>query len=78
MKLGLYSLLRTSAELRGGGVPFHVDAVQAAGKVAIDVDGDRMPAVEISGHKMHGPQGTGALFVRRGTRLQPMFAGGRP
>ncbi len=58
------------------GVPFHVDAVQAAGKVPIDVNRIGCQLLSISGHKMHGPQGTGALFVRRGTRLQPMFAGG--
>lgn len=58
------------------GVRFHVDAIQAAGKVPIDVDSIGCHLLSISGHKMHGPQGTGALFVRRGTRLEPLFAGG--
>jgi cysteine desulfurase len=58
------------------GVCFHVDAVQAAGKMAIDVNSIGCDLLSISGHKMHGPQGTGALFVRRGTRLEPLFAGG--
>ena len=58
------------------GVRFHVDAVQAAGKVPIEVDSIGCHLLSISGHKMHGPQGTGALFVRRGTRLEPLFAGG--
>jgi cysteine desulfurase len=58
------------------GVRFHVDAVQAAAKTVIDVDAIGCQLLTISGHKMHGPQGTGALFVRRGTRLQPLFAGG--
>jgi cysteine desulfurase len=58
------------------GVRFHVDAVQAAGKLAINVDSIGCQLLTISGHKMHGPQGTGALFVRRGTRLEPLFAGG--
>jgi cysteine desulfurase len=58
------------------GVRFHVDAVQAAGKVAIDVEAIGCDLLSISGHKMHGPQGTGALFVRRRTRLEPLFAGG--
>jgi cysteine desulfurase len=61
---------------REAGVPFHVDAVQAAGKVAIDVEAIGCDLLSISGHKMHGPQGTGALFVRRRTRLEPLFAGG--
>ena len=58
------------------GVRFHVDAVQAAGKVRLEVDAIGCQLLSISGHKMHGPQGTGALFVRRGTRLEPLFAGG--
>ncbi len=61
---------------REAGVRFHVDAVQAAGKVAIEVESLGCDLLSISGHKMHGPQGTGALFVRRRTRLEPLFAGG--
>ncbi len=56
---------------------FHTDAVQAAGKVAIDVNKIRCHALSISGHKMHAPQGVGALYVKKGTRLQPLFYGGR-
>jgi cysteine desulfurase len=58
------------------GVRFHVDAVQAAGKIPLEVDSIGCQLLSISGHKMHGPQGTGALFVRRGTRVEPLFAGG--
>jgi cysteine desulfurase len=58
------------------GVRFHVDAVQAAGKIPINVDLIGCQLLSISGHKMHGPQGTGVLFVRRGTRLEPLSAGG--
>ncbi len=59
------------------GVCFHTDAVQAAGKVAIDVKKIGCHALSISGHKIHAPQGVGALYVRKGTRLQPLFYGGR-
>ncbi len=59
------------------GVLFHTDAVQAAGKVAIDVARIGCHALSISGHKIHAPQGVGALYVRKGTRLQPLFYGGR-
>jgi len=56
---------------------FHTDAVQAAGKVAIDVNRVHCDLLSISGHKMHAPQGVGALYVRKGTLLQPLFYGGR-
>jgi cysteine desulfurase len=59
------------------GVCFHTDAVQAAGKVTIDVNRIGCHASTISGHKIHAPQGVGALYVRKGTRLQPLFYGGR-
>lgn len=58
-------------------VYFHSDGVQAAGKVAVDVERLGCDLVSISGHKLHGPQGTGALFVRKGTKLAPMLYGGR-
>jgi cysteine desulfurase len=58
-------------------VYFHTDAVQAAGKVPIDVKRIGCDALSISGHKMHAPQGVGALYVRDGTHLQPLFYGGR-
>lgn len=59
------------------GVCFHTDAVQAAGKVAIDVKQIGCHALSISGHKMHAPQGVGALYVKKGTRIRPLFHGGR-
>ena len=58
-------------------VYFHTDAVQAAGKIPIDVNQIGCDLLTISGHKLHAPQGVGALYVRKGTRLEPMLYGGR-
>jgi cysteine desulfurase len=55
---------------------FHTDAVQAAGKVPIDVQKIACDALSISGHKIHAPQGTGALYIRKGTLIQPLIYGG--
>jgi cysteine desulfurase len=55
---------------------FHTDAVQATGKLPIDVKAIGCDLLSISGHKMHAPQGTGVLYVRRGTRIEPLFFGG--
>lgn len=57
-------------------VVFHTDAVQAAGKVAIDVQRIGCDLLSISGHKMHAPQGVGAVYVRKGTLLQARMHGG--
>ena len=58
------------------GVPLHLDAVQAAGKVPIRVEEIGCQLLSISAHKMHGPKGVGALFVRRGTQIESLVLGG--
>ncbi|HVB30352.1 MAG TPA: cysteine desulfurase family protein [Gemmatimonadaceae bacterium] len=61
---------------RARGVVFHTDAVQAFGKVAIDAATVPFDILSISGHKIGAPKGCGALFIRRGTSIEPLFHGG--
>ncbi len=61
---------------READVYFHTDAVQAVGKVPIDVTAIGCDLLTITAHKFHGPQGVGALYVRRGTHPEPLFFGG--
>lgn len=61
---------------REAGIFVHIDAVQGAGKVELDVRRFGCHLLTISGHKMHGPKGVGAMFVRRGTPIEPLLVGG--
>ena len=61
---------------RAASAYFHIDAVQGAGKVKLDVRRFGCHLCSVSAHKMHGPKGTGALFVRRGTPIEPLLVGG--
>lgn len=58
------------------GALFHTDAVQAAGKVPINLDDSEIDFLSISGHKLHAPKGVGVLYIRRGTRFKPFLFGG--
>jgi cysteine desulfurase len=65
------------AELaKSRGVIFHTDAVQAVGKIPIDMAISQIDMLSLSGHKLHAPKGIGALYVRRGTRFSPFIVGG--
>ncbi len=57
-------------------VPFHTDAIQAVGKIPIDLKKTEVDLLSISGHKFHAPKGIGALYIRRGTKWMPQTFGG--
>ena len=61
---------------RDAGVIFHTDAVQAVGKVNIDLKSAAVDMLSLSGHKLHAPKGVGALYVRKGLPFRPLFIGG--
>jgi cysteine desulfurase len=64
------------AFLKEKGVIFHIDGVQATGKIPIDVKKLNCDLYSISAHKFHGPKGIGALYVKRGSRMRPLIFGG--
>ena len=64
------------AVCKQAGVPFHTDAVQAAGHIAIDVKAENIDMLSLSAHKFHGPKGVGALYVRRGFPIVNLIEGG--
>src|SRR5581483_4339317 len=61
---------------RRSGALFHTDGVQAFGKIAIDVKRLPVDVLSVSGHKIGAPKGVGALYIRRGTSVEPLFHGG--
>ena len=58
------------------GIPFHTDAVQAVGKIPIDLRKLKIDMLSLSGHKLHAPKGIGVLYIRKGTRFSPFIIGG--
>ncbi|MFZ0240700.1 MAG: cysteine desulfurase NifS [Desulfobacterales bacterium] len=62
--------------VRDRGIFFHTDAVQAAGKIPVDVKADGVDMLSMSGHKIHAPKGVGVLYVRKGTKFSPFLIGG--
>jgi len=64
-------------EAKAVGALFHTDAVQAVGKIPVDLKSTAIDMLSLSGHKFHAPKGIGALYVRRGVRFKPQFKGGQ-
>jgi len=72
----IFPVQELSQVIKTKGIVFHTDAVQAVGKLPIDVSKSEIDMLSISGHKIHAPKGIGALYVRKGTRFSPFLIGG--
>jgi cysteine desulfurase len=72
----LFPVAQMAEMAHAQGVLFHTDAVQAVGKVPIDLKRTKIDMLSLSGHKLHAPKGVGALYLRRGTRYRPLLRGG--
>ena len=72
----LFPVEDVAAELHDRGILLHTDAVQAVGKVPIDLARTPVDMLSLSGHKLHGPKGIGALVIRKGTKFKPLMVGG--
>jgi len=72
----LFPVEEAAAIAREKGILFHTDAVQAAGKIPIDMKKSTIDMLSISGHKLHAPKGVAALYVRKGTKFSPVMVGG--
>lgn len=72
----LFPVAELAALAHAAGALFHTDAVQAVGKIAIDLKATEIDMLSLSGHKLHGPKGIGALYVRKGVKFKPLIRGG--
>ena len=72
----IFPVEEISREIKDRGILFHTDAVQAAGKFAIDVNTTGIDMLSLSGHKFHAPKGIGVLYIRKGTKFSPYMIGG--
>jgi cysteine desulfurase len=72
----LFPIEEITHVVKSKGIPLHTDAVQAVGKIPVDVKATPVDMLAISGHKLHAPKGVGALYIRKGTRYAPFMLGG--
>jgi len=72
----IFPIGEIAKKLSGRGIVFHTDAVQAVGKIPINMDETPVDMLSLSGHKLHGPKGVGVLYVRKGTKFTPFLLGG--
>lgn len=72
----IFPIEEISHEIKRRGIVFHTDAVQAIGKIPIDVNNNGVDMLSLSGHKFHAPKGIGALYIRKGTKFSPFLIGG--
>ena len=76
-EIGVIQDLKSIGDIcKAHGVIFHTDAAQAVGKILLDVNDMNIDVMSISGHKLYGPKGIGAIYVRKNTRIIPLFDGG--
>jgi cysteine desulfurase len=72
----LFPVAQLAELAHAAGALFHTDAVQAVGKLSMDLKTSGVDMLSLSGHKLHGPKGIGALYLRKGTRFNPLIRGG--
>jgi cysteine desulfurase len=72
----IFPIEKISQIVKERGAVFHTDAVQAVGKIPIDLNKIDVDMLSLSGHKLHGPKGIGALYIRKGTKFSPFLIGG--
>jgi cysteine desulfurase len=72
----IFPIEEIGAIVKARGISFHTDAVQAAGKIPLNMKKSKLDLLSISGHKLHAPKGIGVLYIRKGTKFSPFLIGG--